>query len=351
MSDEYTAPADQSAAVTEAPAAPAQEGGSPSSPQSEAGGGQYGGFDTPYAAFRQLPDFAGKDDLAIARTLYSAYNGVSEAQRQLSQYREVVPYANEYLQNRAAYLKWQESQAEASKPKPAEKPKWWNPPSVDESIKSYIIRDPQSGKEVIDPNAPLHAKEALRQYQDYTANFARKFVTDPESTLKPFVEEVAMQKAQELVQQHLNQYQAKNYVQDLEKQNSDWLYNQDGSVSREGQAVQAYIQQASEIGISSPEARWQYATGMLQRDLLNLRYQQMQAAPQMAPPPATQQMAPAYAEPPAADPVAQQNMQFLRERATRTPNRSAGTTEPRAPRQKMSFEDRLRNQLVTDGVI
>ena len=310
-----------------------------------------GGFTTPFEAFKALPEYQGQDDLAIARDLYQSRQGYLESQRQLQQYQQVVPYAQEYLRNQREFEAWRKQQAEASKPKPAEKPKWWNPPSVDESIKSYIIRDPQSGKEVIDPNAPLHAKEALRQYQDYTANFARKFVTDPESTLKPFVEEVAMQKAQELVQQHLNQYQAKNYVQDLEKQNSDWLYNQDGSVSREGQAVQAYIQQASEIGISSPEARWQYATGMLQRDLLNLRYQQMQAAPQMAPPPAPQQMAPAYAEPPAADPVAQQNMQFLRERATRTPNRSAGTTEPRAPRQKMSFEDRLRNQLVTDGVI
>jgi hypothetical protein len=308
-----------------------------------------GGFDTPYAAFKELPEFRGQDDLTIARNLYSAFNGYGEAQRQLSQYQQVVPYAQEYLRNQREFESWRKSQAEAAQPKPAEKPKWWNPPAVDDSLKSYIIRDPQTGREVIDPNAPLHAKETLRQYQDYTANFARKFVTDPENTLKPFIEEVAMQKAQELVQQQLGQYQTKNYVQGLEQQNSDWLYNQDGSVSREGQAIQAYIQQASEIGIGSPEARWQYATGMLQRDLLNLRYQQMQAAGMPAQPPMPAQPIPQqFAQP---DPVAQQNMQFLRERATRTPNRSAGTTEPRAPRQKMSFEERLRSQLVTDGVI
>jgi hypothetical protein len=308
-------------------------------PAPEAGSGS--GFATPYEAFRALPEYAGQDDLSIARDLYQSRQGYLESQRQLEQYKSVVPYATEYLQNRQAYLKWQEEQAKASAPKPEAKPKWWSPPQVDESFKSYIIRDPQSGKEIIDPHAPLHAREALRQYQDYTANFARKFVTDPENTLKPFIEEVAMQKAQELVQQQLGQYKAQNYVQSLEQQNSDWLYNQDGSVSQEGAAIQAYIQQASEIGIGSPEARWQYATGMLQRDLLNLRYQQMQAPP-----------AQSYA-PPAApmDPVAQQNMQFLRERATRTPNRSAGTTEPRAPRQRMSFEERLRGQLVTDGVM
>lgn len=322
------------AAVAEAPVAeaPAEESG----------------FSTPYEAFRSLPDFQGQDDLAIAQNLYRAHNGYQEAQRQLQQYQQVVPYANEYLRNETAFRQWQQEQAAAAQPKPAEKVKWWNPPAVDDSLKGYIIRDPQSGKEVIDPNAPISAQEKLRAYQDYTANFARKFVTDPENTLKPFIEEVAMQKAQEMVQQQLGQYQATNYVSDLERQNSDWLYDQSGNISREGQAIQSYIQQAAQVGIGSPDARWKYATGMLQRDLLNIRYQQMQS--QGYNPPARAQQPPqAYAPP--TDPVAEQNMQFLRERATRTPNRSAGTTEPRAPRQRMSFEDRLRGQLVNDGVI
>ena len=303
------------------------------------------GFATPYEAFKSLPEFQGQDDLAIAQNLYRSFNGYQEAQRQLQQYQQVVPYANEYLRNETAFRQWQQEQAKASQPKPEEKAKWWNPPAVDETLKSYIIRDPQTGKEVIDPSAPISAQEKLRAYQDYTANFARKFVTDPENTLKPFIEDVAMQKAKELVEQQLSQYQTKNYVSDLEKQNSDWLYDQNGQISREGQAIQAYIQQASEIGISSPEARWKYATGMLQRDLLNMRYQQMQS--QGFNPPAMQQQPPATQ----VDPVAQQNMQFLRERATRTPNRSAGATEPRAPRSRMSFEERLRGQLVNDGVI
>lgn len=324
-------------AVAEAPEAPVQ--GDAQHIAQETQGNDFG---TPWEAFKSLPEFHGQDDLAIARNLYSAYNGLGEAQRQLQQYQQVVPYANEYLRNQREFEAWRQAQAEAAKPKAEEKPKWWNPPSVDETLKSYIVRDPQTGKEIIDPNAPISAQEKLRAYQDYTANFARKFVTDPETTLKPFIEEVAMQKAQELVQQHLGQYQAQNYVQSLEQQNADWLYDQSGQITREGQAIQAYIQQASEIGINSPEARWKYATSMLQRDLLNMRYQQM-SQQQFSPPP--------MREIPPADPVAQQNMQFLRERATRTPNRSAGTTEPRAPRQRMSFEDRLRGQLVNDGVI
>ena len=301
------------------------------------------GFDTPYSAFRHLPDFQGQDDLTIAQNLYRAYNGYGETQRQLQQFQSLIPDTTEYIRNKAAYQQWQKAQAEASKPKEPEAPKWWSPPQVKDTWKSYIVRDPVTGKEIISPDAPYEAQQSLREYQAYTADFARKLVTDPENTLKPFVEQVAIQKAQEMVQNHLNTYKTQNYVTDLERQNADWLYDQQGNPTREGQAISQYIQQAQQLGINTAESRWQYATGMLQRDLLNMRYQQMQqmqAQPQMAPP-----------APPPADPVAEQNMQFLRERATRTPNRSAGATEPRAPRSRMSFEDRLRSQLSNDGVI
>jgi hypothetical protein len=337
MSDEIL----QNESVSEAPVSAPVDSAPQSAPapQSES-------FASPYEAFRHLPEFQGQDDLAIAQNLYRAFNGYGETQRQLQQFQSLIPHTTDYVQNREKYQQWLAAQQEASRPKAPEQPKWWNPPSIEDTYKSYIVRDPQTGKEVIDPNAPFEAQQALRKYQDYTANFARKLVTDPENTLKPFVEQVAMQKAQELVQQQLGQYQSQNYVSDLERQNSDWLYNQDGSVSREGQAIQAYIGQAQQIGIQDPKARWQYATGMLQRDLLNLRYQQMQQpAPQAMPQaPPMQPQAP-------VDPVAQQNMQFLRERATRAPNRSAGTTEPRAPRSRMSFEERLKGQLVNDGVL
>jgi hypothetical protein len=306
-----------------------------------AGDSSPGGFSTPYEAFRHLPEFQGQDDLAIAQNLYKAFNGYQTASQQLQQYQSVIPAASEYLRNQREFEAWKKSQAEAARPKPAEAPKWWNPPQIKDTYKSFIVRDPQTGKEVIDPSAPYEAQQALREYQAYTADFARKFVTDPENTLKPFIEQVAMQKAQELVANQLGQYRATEYVSSLEQQNSDWLYDQGGQITREGQAIQAYIQQASEIGITSPEARWKYATGMLQRDLLNLRYRQMQG---MLSQPAPMPMAP---PPPAVDP----NMQFLRERATRAPNRSAGSTEPRAPRQRMSFEERLKHQLATDGVI
>ena len=342
MSDETPDIQTQEAPVAEATyEAPAQDTASDSSP----------GFDTPYSAFRHLPDFQGQDDLSIAQNLYRAYNGYGETQRQLQQYQQVVPYAQEYLRNQREFETWRKAQAEAAKPKEPEAPKWWSPPQVKDTWKSYIVRDPSTGKEIISPDAPYEAQQSLREYQAYTADFARKLVTDPENTLKPFVEQVAIQKAQEMVQNHLGQFQTQSYVQDLERQNADWLYDQQGNPTREGHAISQYISQAQQLGIQSANDRWKYATGMLQRDLLNMRYQQMQA--QYAQPAQGYAGVPAPAPAPQApaDPVAQQNMQFLRERATRTANRSAGTTEPRAPRSRMSFEDRLRSQLSNDGVI
>lgn len=321
---------------TPAPEAPSQSFDNPSQQHTPAPAGSV------YDAFKALPEFQGADDVAIAQTLYQSMQGYQQAQQQLRQYQEVMPATMEYMQNRQRYQEWLNAQ-QAQQQKQAEPPKWWNPPQVKDTWKNYIVRDPQTGKEVIDPSAPLEAKMALQEYQTYTADFAKRFVTNPEDTLKPFIEQVAMQKAQELVQQHLGQYTAQNYVQSLEQQNADWLYDQNGQISPEGRAIQGYIEQAAKSGISSPDARWQYATSMLERDLLNLRYQQLMAAGQMppqAPPPA-----------PEPEPVAQSNMQFLRERATRTPSRSGGATEPRAPKPKMTLEERLKSQLVKDGLI
>lgn len=294
-----------------------------------------------YDAFKALPEFRGQDDIAIARNLYQAHQGFGQAQQQLRQYQE---YAAEYARNADQFRKWQAAQQQAQAPAQPQKPKWWDPPQVRDEWKQFIVRDPETGREIIAQDAPLDAQSAIKAYQAYTAQFAKKFVTDPEGTLKPFVEDLVSQRAQEIVQQQLSQYTAQNYVQSLEQQNSDWLYNPDGSISNEGQAIQHYIDQAARSGIADPQARWVFATSMLERDLLNMRYQQMMAQPpQMAPP-----MEPPA---PAPSPVEQSNMQFLRERATRAPSRSGGATEPRAPKPKRSFEEQLRGQLVKDGVI
>ena len=155
-------------------------------------------------ALKSLPEYSGQDDVAIARDLYQSRQGYQAAQQQLRQYQSITA---EYARNADQFRAWQESQrAQQHQAAQPAKPKWWDPPQVKDTWKQYIIRDPETGREVVAPDAPIEAQAAIRDYQAYTANFAKKFVTDPEGTLKPFIEDVAMQKAQELVQQHLGQY-------------------------------------------------------------------------------------------------------------------------------------------------
>ena len=302
------------------------------------------GFSSPYEAFSALPEFQGREPLEIARELYQAHTGFREAQRHLQQYQAVRPELSDWLANKQAYMQWKQSQAAAQAPQPEQPKRWFAPPEIKEDWRNYIVRDPSTGREVIDPNAPFEAQQQLRAYQDYTQNFARKLVTDPEGTLKPFIEQVAQEKARELVERQFGQHSAETYIQDLERQNADWLYDNEGNISPYGQAIANGIEEAKQLGIASPQGRWQYATNLLKSELLAMRYQQMQGQ--------IQQFAGAQQQPP-QNPVsdtASRDIKFLKDRATRAPNRSAGTTEPRAPQQRLSFEDRLRQQLERDGV-
>jgi len=319
---------------------------------------------SPWEAFKAIPEFQGRSDLDIARELYANRVGYQESQRQLAQYQRLVPYAQygqEYAQHADAFRKWQQEQAQAAQvqaqPKQPEQPKWWNPPQIDESLKAYIVRD-QNGREIIDPNAPIDAQQKLRAFQDYTAQFARKFVTNPEETLKPFVENEAKRIAQEIVQEQFKAQQAQSFVQSLEQTHADWLYDAPGVPSREGQAIQAYIAEGQQLGITDPQKLWNYASGQLRADLQAIRYQQLagqgqpvgmpgQRGPNGEPWQPGVPVQPEQAPPPAMS----ADVQFLRDRATRKPNRSAGAGDERAPRQKMTFEQMLSSQLVADGAI
>lgn len=300
-----------------------------------------------WSAFRQLPQFQGQEDRAIAERLYQAMQREEYAARALQQYQSIIPVAQEYIQNRQAYEQWKAAQAQQqAQPAPqqqaAPQPGWWNPPQIKDSYKRYLTRD-ENGREVISPDAPLDARAALEDYQQYRADFAQKFLDNPEQTLGPMVEKVAMERAEQIVDTRLQRMKDENYVSSLESQNKDWLYDQNGNVSAEGVAVQKYIQDARGLGISGAQARWDYATRMVERDLLlaTLRQQAQQPARQQIPQPQVPQ--------PTAE---QQNMAFLRQQAMRTASqRSAASTTARAPQKPMTFEERLLAAAQDEGLL
>jgi len=309
-----------------------------------------------WGAFKQLPQFQGQDDRAIATRLYEALQREQAATHALQQYQSIIPAASEYLNNRELFEQWRQSQQQGTAmpqqapqmAAPQQEESWWNPPKVRDAYKQYLVRD-ENGREVISQDAPLDAKHALSEFQAYKAEFAKKFLDNPEQTLGPMVEKVAVERAEEIVQAKISRMQEENFVSSLEQKNADWLYteetNPDGSrrVSPEGLAAQKYIQDARGLGIQGAEARWNYATRMVERDLLlaNLRMlQQSQQQPQQAPQPA------AVRPPSPADATAQRNMEYLRQQAMRQASqRPAATTDARVPKKPMTFAEKLAANL------
>lgn len=302
-----------------------------------------------WSAFRQLPEFQGQEDRAIAQRLYEAMQREEAAARALQQYQSIVPVAQEYLSNREQFERWRASQAQpqqAAAPMPEakpEQPSWWNPPQVKDSYKRYLIRD-ENGREIISPDAPFDVRASLEEYQQYRAEFAQKFLDNPESAIGPMVEKVAMERAQKIVDERLERMQNESYVSSLERENRDWLYDEKGNVSAEGIAVQKYIQDAKSMGIQGAQARWDFATKMVERDLMLATLQQSQQ-PQR-PMPVPQQ--PQQPQPTAA----QTNMDYLRQQAMRTASqRSATTTAARTPPKPMTFEERLLAAAQEEGLL
>lgn len=301
-----------------------------------------------WGAFRQLPQFQGADDRAIASRLYEALQREQSATHALQQYQSIIPVASEYLSKKEQFEQWLASQQapQQQAPQPQESP-WWNPPKVRDAYKQYLVRD-ENGREVISPDAPLDARHALSEYQAYKANFAQKFLEDPQAALGPMVEKVAVERAESIVQERLGRMQEEQFVSSLEQQNADWLYDQNGNASPEGLLAQKYIQDARSLGIQGAKARWEYATRMVERDLLlaNMqRSQQVQQFAAQAPQPAPQQpVNPANA-------AAQKNMEFLRQQAMRTASqRTAATTDARVPSKPMTFAEKLAVQLQEQGL-
>jgi len=315
-------------------------------------------------AFKKLPEFQGQDDRAIAGRLYQSMQREQAASRALQQYQQVMPIAQEYLANRKDFDAWRQSRSQQApqqqQPQP-EKPRWWSPPEVKETYKRYLTKD-ENGREIIHPDAPIDARAALEEAQQYKADFAKKFLANPEEALGPMVQDLAAKQAQQIIEETMKQRDNEQFVDSLEKSNADWLFDPEtGNVTPEGLLVHKYIEEAKSLGIANPKDRWEHAVGKVERDLLarwfdsqsrqgqapqyQQQYPQYQQAPPVAPP--------APQQPPAQPGLAQQNMEYLRREASRNPSRSAGTTntDPRAPKQKMSFEQMLSQEASAKGFI
>jgi hypothetical protein len=352
------APDTSSAETSDTSAAPAPEAStpqvaSPAAPQKP----------SVWDAFKNLPDFKGADDVAIARRLYASMEREKAATQALAQYQQYIPYAQQYLQHREPFEQYlaaqRGQQPTAQQPATAAQEamkKWWNPPEVRDSYKQYLVKD-ENGREVIAENAPLDARHALYEYQKYKADFAQKFLTNPEEALGPMIQEIAQQQARSIVDTQFKEVQQQQFVSGLERDNKDWLYDESGQPTEEGLAANRYIDEVSADGVGDPELRWKWSTIAVERDLLAKLVEQYRAQlqrgtfeaglPQQNAPAAAPEMgavAPQNA-PANASTQAQKDIEFLRREASRNPSRSAGSSDPRTPQQPLTFEQKLARQL------
>lgn len=324
-------------------------------PQQQAPAEPQFGVNEIWGAFKGLPQFHGQDDRAVATGLYEALQREQAASRALQQYQQIIPFASDYLRYKEPFEQWMQQrnappqQAPQAAPQQPQESPWWNPPQLKDSYRQWLTRD-ENGREIIDPNAPLDARSALTEHMAYKADFAKKFLENPESTLGPMVEKVAVQRAEQIVQDKIQRMRDEDFVTSLERENKDWLYGADGNASPEGLAVQKYIQDARSLGITGAKARWDYATRMVERDLMLFNLQQQAQQPQQ---PQYQQAPPQAMQPqPPADNAAQRNMEFLRQQAMRQASqRQSGTTDARVPSKPMTFAERLAANLKHEGLI
>lgn len=302
---------------------------------------------SPWDTLKQIPVFAGKPEAEIASGVVQAIQRQQALEHQLRQYQSILPVASDYLSNREMYERWkagqQAPQQVAAAPQTAEEQGWWNPPKIRDAYRQYLVKD-ENGREIIAPDAPLDARHALAEYQAYRADFAKKFLENPEETLGPMVAKVAEQRAQELIRDQLARRDEEQFVSQVERENADWLRDENGNVSREAVLAQKYVEDAKRYGIQGAQPRWEYAKAMVERELLLAFYQQATAG---AP---SQQAAPQQPNP--GEDAARKNMEFLRQQAMRNaPRSSPGTTDPRVPPPRTSFEEKFRMQLAQEGLI
>lgn len=308
-----------------------------------------------WGAIRNMPEFQGRDEREVAHSLYTAVRREKAAADQLARYREVMPYAQEYMQNKSSYEAWQKAQAQAQQQEEPQPAPWWNPPEIKDSYRRWITRD-ENGREQIHPDAPYEARNALQERQHYTEDFARRFLEDPQSTLAPMVESLAQQKANELIEERVSKERNEGFVARVTEENRDWLfYPGTENPTPEGIQVHNFIEEAVQKGITDPEDRWDYAKTKLENQLAMQRLahfeqqQQLPQQPQQPQPP--QPPVPKTPEPPAAT-QAQTNMDYLRREAARRPSRgvaSAASGEVR--RGSRSFEDMLRDAASDRGLL
>jgi len=209
-----------------------------------------------------------------------------QQQAQAQQSLALAQYGQRYLQYAPDIERFLQERQQQQQAAQQQKSKWWNPPEWNPSWRGLVTKDDQ-GNLVAVPGAPPDVVPKVAAYDAYRREFADKLLSNPEETLKPFVQDVAQQIAQEMLTQNLGQLQEHTYAQNFVQQHSSWLHSRDASgnvlrdpvtgrpaLSEAGRAFRDYVAEAEQLGIRGVSSQEQYAARLLRADLLSQQSQQ-----------------------------------------------------------------------------
>lgn len=243
-------------------------------------------------------------DFSAAPDDNTALQHLANVYRESQNLRQLAGYGQQYVQHAdqfQAYLKQQ--QEVRQREEQAKQQSWWKAPEYDPSWSTKLVRDPNTGAIGVVPGADPSLAGKYMAWVDHQRGFLDKFSADPVGAIRPGIEQVARQVAQELIGQQLGGLREQTAAQQFVQQNSDWLHarNQDGSVavnpqtgmpalSPMGQRFAGYVQEAESLGLREVAAQQKYALANVQRDYLLARSSQpAQQQPQVDPAVAAQQ--------------------------------------------------------------
>ena len=219
----------------------------------------------------------------------AALQDIASRARQADQLRQLAQYGQVYVQHADKFNAWLKEQQAAEQAKAQQKPSWWKAPEYDPSWRSLLTRDPATGEVKPVQGAPVDLVQKYLAAQQHREQFLEKFAFDPIGAIKPGIEDVVRQVAEQLIQKQLGGYQDQTFAQEFVRQHSSWLHQRDAQdqvvygpggqpqLSAWGQRFTGYVQQAIQMGLSDERARAQYALGMVQRDYALAQVQQQAA--------------------------------------------------------------------------
>lgn len=334
---------------TPAPVAPGAAAGQPplGTPPANAGAGGDGGFLSIRDAARQYGY-----DLGNVPDDHSALQQLILRARQSEQMSQMAQIGQQFVPHMAAFQQWQQQQRQQQQQAQQQAAQWHKAPEFDPSWVSMVVRDPATGDVRPAPGAPPDIVQKLTEARRFQQNFQERFAQDPIATIKPGLEGMIREVAQQLVQEQIGQYRDTSFGESFIRDNASWLHSQNPQggaatdafgnpvLSPAGQYFRQQLQAAVQLGIRNEKDRANYAMGQVRMALMQQQQQQQTAQQQAGAAGAAQQQQ-----------LLQQQQQFVPGAQQTPPNAAAGqagAVPPKTP--KLGLADRMRGRLQAAGV-